>query len=122
LKIPFAGQSITWEVVFNSVLPHFPPDFCFDDDTFLADPEIGMIEENVPSLANWDSQDSKSLLYVICELLALYRKHQVSISIYEVKLQEMLWKHAWLLCFFYFMKRNTPTKPLTKSDTEPILF
>ncbi|PNF31169.1 BRCA1-A complex subunit BRE [Cryptotermes secundus] len=41
--------------------------------------EVGIIEENVPSLANWDSQDSKSLLYVICELLALYRKHQVSL-------------------------------------------
>lgn len=83
LIIPYAGQSITWEVVFNSVLLHFPPDFCFDDDTFLSDPEVGIIEENVPSLANWDSQDSKSLLYVICELLALYRKHQVSV-LYEV--------------------------------------
>lgn len=79
LVIPFAGQSITWEIVFNSVVPHFPPDFCFDDDTFLSDPEMGMIEEGVPSLANWDHQDSKSLLHVICELLALYRKHQVSL-------------------------------------------
>lgn len=57
LIIPYAGQSITWEIVFNSVLLHFPPDFCFDDDTFLSDPEVGIIEENVPSLANWDSQD-----------------------------------------------------------------
>lgn len=79
LIIPYAGQSITWEVVFNSVLPHFPPDFRFDDDTFLSDPEVELIEENVPSLANWDCQDSKSLLRVICELLALYRKYQVSL-------------------------------------------
>lgn len=90
LIIPFAGQSITWEVVFNSVLPHSPPDFFFDDDTFLSDPEVAVIEENVPSLANWDCHDSKSLLRVICELLALYRKHQVSIIIYEAKLLEIL--------------------------------
>ncbi|PSN30085.1 BRCA1-A complex subunit BRE [Blattella germanica] len=40
LIIPFAGQSITWEIVFNSLVPQFPPDFCFDDDSFLSDPEI----------------------------------------------------------------------------------
>lgn len=79
LIIPFAGQTISWEIVFNSMVPQFPPDFCFDDETFLSDPEIEMIEENVPSLANWDFQDSKSLLNVICELLSLYRKHQVSL-------------------------------------------
>jgi len=86
LIIPYAGQSVTWEVVFNSVLPHFPPDFHFDDDTFLSDPEIELIEETVPSLANWDCQDSKSLLNVICELLALYRKYQVSINVHNVTL------------------------------------
>ena len=86
LIIPYAGQSVTWEIVFNSVLPHFPPDFHFDDDTFLSDPEIELIEEAVPSLANWDCQDSKSLLKVICELLALYRKYQVSINVHNVTL------------------------------------
>jgi len=86
LIIPYAGQSVTWEIVFNSVLPHFPPDFHFDDDTFLSDPEIELIEETVPSLANWDCQDSKSLLKVICELLALYRKYQVSINVHNVTL------------------------------------
>jgi hypothetical protein len=70
--------------VFNSILPHFPPDFRFDDDTFLSDPAVELIEENVPSLANWDCQDSKSLLHVICELLALYRKYQVSVNMYKV--------------------------------------
>jgi len=86
LIIPYAGQSVTWEVVFDSVLPHFPPDFLFDDDTFLSDPEVKLIEENVPSLANWDCEDAKSLLHVICELLALYRKYQVSINVHNVTL------------------------------------
>jgi BRCA1-A complex subunit BRE len=86
LIIPYAGQSVTWEVVFNSILPHFPPYFHFDDDTFLCDPEVEINEKNAPSLANWDCQDSKSLLHVICELLALYRKYQVSISVHNVTL------------------------------------
>jgi len=86
LIITYAGQSLTWEVVFNSALPHLPPDFRFDDETFLSDPEANLIEETVPSLVNWDSEDSKSLLHVIQELLALYRKHKVSINVHNLKL------------------------------------
>ncbi|XP_066993309.1 BRISC and BRCA1-A complex member 2 isoform X2 [Anabrus simplex] len=39
--------------------------------------EVNILEENVPSLAKWDAEDPKSLLHVISELLALYRKHQM---------------------------------------------
>lgn len=77
LSIPYAGQKIVWHVVFNHQRPQFAPNFCFDDESFLADPEIPFLEENVPSLASWNSRDPKALLNVIAELLALYRKHQV---------------------------------------------
>ena len=86
LIIPYADQSVIWEVVFNSVLLHFPPDIHFDDNTFLSDPAVELIEKNVPSLANWECQDSKSLLHVICELPAVYRKYQVSINAHNVTL------------------------------------
>lgn len=79
LSIPFAGQSISWEIIFNSFRQSYPPDFTFNDDTFLSDPDAEVLEKHLPSLANWDSSDPKALYNVISELLILYRKHQVNL-------------------------------------------
>nr|CAD7198530.1 unnamed protein product [Timema douglasi] len=79
LAIPFAGQTIMWDVVFDGNAPESPPDFSFDDLTFLADPDVAILEKYVPSLAKWDSQDPKALMNVITELLYLYKKHQVAL-------------------------------------------
>ncbi|CAN8008657.1 unnamed protein product, partial [Ixodes pacificus] len=35
LLLPYAGQSVTWEVIFQAHRPEFPPDFIFDDMSFL---------------------------------------------------------------------------------------
>lgn len=78
LVIPFAGQQISWNVVLDALNPHFPPDFCFDDPSFLACPKPEFLEEHVPSLLNWNHENPKALLQVIEELLNLYKKHQVS--------------------------------------------
>ncbi|KAG8231629.1 hypothetical protein J437_LFUL011470 [Ladona fulva] len=78
LIIPFAGQQITWNVVLDALNPHFPPDFAFDDPSFLACPEPDFLEEHVPSLLNWNSENPKALLMVVEELLDLYRKHQIN--------------------------------------------
>ncbi|XP_071441444.1 BRISC and BRCA1-A complex member 2-like [Hetaerina americana] len=77
LVIPFAGQQIAWNVVLDALNPHFPPDFCFDDPSFLPCPSPEFLEENVPSLSNWNLENPNALLQVIEELLCLYRKHQV---------------------------------------------
>ncbi|GLG94745.1 BRCA1-A complex subunit BRE [Gryllus bimaculatus] len=79
LSIPFAGQFISWEIIFNSYRKNYPPDFTFNDETFLSDPDVDILEKHLPSLANWNSQDPKALYYVISELLVLYRKHQVNL-------------------------------------------
>lgn len=73
LVIPYAGVSVTWEIVFFGNTPHFPPDFLFDDRSFAPD------LESIESLNTWKSDDSKSLLRVVQELMELYRKHQVSL-------------------------------------------
>ncbi|XP_037575032.1 BRISC and BRCA1-A complex member 2 [Dermacentor silvarum] len=72
ISLPYAGQTVTWEVIFQAHKPDLPPDFIFDDTSFL--PNI----EEVPSLCDWDSEDDEALTNVIQELLEQYRKHQVS--------------------------------------------
>ncbi|KAH7971903.1 hypothetical protein HPB52_003668 [Rhipicephalus sanguineus] len=72
ISLPYAGQTVTWEVIFQAHKPELPPDFIFDDTSFL--PNI----EEVPSLCDWDSEDDQALTNVIQELLEQYRKHQVS--------------------------------------------
>lgn len=81
LKIPFAGQYLSWEVVFNCSLPHYPPDFDLNDESFLSSISIDAMEENVPSLLNWDFSDNKALFNVISELRVLYLKYQVSFNL-----------------------------------------
>ncbi|XP_046403327.1 BRISC and BRCA1-A complex member 2-like [Ischnura elegans] len=77
LVIPFAGQQISWSVVLDALNPHFPPDFCFDDPSFLSSTNPEFLEEHVPSLLNWNPENPNALLQVVEELLTLYRKHQV---------------------------------------------
>ncbi|XP_063227327.1 BRISC and BRCA1-A complex member 2-like [Bacillus rossius redtenbacheri] len=78
LLVPYAGDRLVWNVIFDATNPEYPPDFGFDD-SFLADPDVGVLEEAVPSLANWDGRDPKALLRVVGELLSLYRKFQISL-------------------------------------------
>ncbi|KAH8028285.1 hypothetical protein HPB51_014941 [Rhipicephalus microplus] len=72
ISLPYAGQTVTWEVIFQAHKPELPPDFIFDDTSFV--PNI----EEVPSLCEWDSEDDQALTNVIQELLEQYRKHQAS--------------------------------------------
>ncbi|KAK8780054.1 hypothetical protein V5799_018605 [Amblyomma americanum] len=72
ISLPYAGQAITWEVIFQAHRPELPPDFIFDDTAFQ--PNI----EELPSLCDWNSEDDQALTNVVQELLEQYRKHQVS--------------------------------------------
>lgn len=75
--IPYAGQTLTWIALFDSLYPEIGPDFEFSDKTFLQDPEIPTLEKFVPSLVDWDWRESDSLLKVFGEFIACYRQHQV---------------------------------------------
>ncbi|XP_041353802.1 BRISC and BRCA1-A complex member 2-like [Gigantopelta aegis] len=65
LVIPYAGQSLTWEILFDNTFPDEPPDFIFgpDDEDFL--PNL----ENITSLTKWDPSNSSSLSMAVHELL-----------------------------------------------------
>lgn len=70
--IPYAGQTITWEVFFDSNYPEDPPDFIFGSEDHDFFPDLNA----VASLRDWDYSDEKSLLRVFEELLYQYRKYQ----------------------------------------------
>ncbi|XP_057335370.1 BRISC and BRCA1-A complex member 2-like isoform X1 [Microplitis mediator] len=77
LLIPYADQMLNWKILFDQSNPELGPDFEFDDKTFLTDPDLEELENNVPSLVNWDPRDPDSLIKVIMEFIVYYRKHQV---------------------------------------------
>jgi BRCA1-A complex subunit BRE len=68
--IPYGGHFLTWDVIFFGNTARYAPDFCFDDKLFF--PEM----EDVPSLANWDPDDSSALVKVIKELLDQFSRYQ----------------------------------------------
>lgn len=73
LIVPYAGLSVIWEILFFGCVPHLPPDFLFDDRSFQPD------LESVEAINSWKSDDPKSLLRVVQDLMDSYRKHQVSL-------------------------------------------
>ncbi|RZC32747.1 BRCA1-A complex subunit BRE-like [Asbolus verrucosus] len=77
LKIPYAGKRLSWELIFNPEDMCFAPDFSFNDDTFYMSHDLDVIVENVPSLMNWNVNDSKSLTNVLKEFLNLFKKQQI---------------------------------------------
>ncbi|XP_046481543.1 BRISC and BRCA1-A complex member 2 isoform X1 [Neodiprion pinetum] len=79
LSIPYAGKTLSWNVLFNSLCPELSPDFLFDDDSFLADPDVTTILTHVPSLASWDVTNDDALLMVIVQLLSYYKEHQINL-------------------------------------------
>ncbi|KAK2575710.1 hypothetical protein KPH14_012099 [Odynerus spinipes] len=79
LSIPYAGENLLWNVLFDSEYPELGPDFIFGDETFLMDPDIESLSTHVPSLANWDYKNDNALLKVIIELLSYYKEHQVQL-------------------------------------------
>lgn len=77
LKVPYGGRLLEWEVIFNEEDFGFAPDFDFRDEYFLADPNLEIIVNNVPSLAKWDIENPKALIGVLKEFVMFYRKIQV---------------------------------------------
>lgn len=77
IKVPYAGKRLKWEVLFDPEDFDFPPDFEFNDDNFLDDPDYETIHNNIPSLENWNLRNPKVLSQVLNEFLSFYKKLQV---------------------------------------------
>ncbi|XP_011156053.2 BRISC and BRCA1-A complex member 2 [Solenopsis invicta] len=79
LSIPYAGEHLAWNILFDSQFPEMGPDFIFNDQNFLMDPDIDILSTRVPSLVKWNPNDTDALLNVLHELLLYYKEHQVEL-------------------------------------------
>ncbi|KAL3278184.1 hypothetical protein HHI36_013523 [Cryptolaemus montrouzieri] len=77
LQIPYAGKNLGWEIIFDPEDLEFAPDFDFSDDGFPQFSNVDDITEEIPTLANWNLENSTSLEAVLKEFLHLYRKYQI---------------------------------------------
>lgn len=80
IKVPYAGKRLKWELFFDPEDFEFAPDFDFNDDHFLELPDHDTIENNIPSLVNWDLSNPKILSQVLSEFLSLYKQFQVNFT------------------------------------------
>ncbi|XP_064621350.1 BRISC and BRCA1-A complex member 2-like [Lineus longissimus] len=83
MRIPYAGVSIEWEVLFDLHQPHQAPDFIFsqEDKDFQVDLDM------VPSLVHWNPKKPDSLLRVTEEVLHQYKEYHRSLVNHHVRLQ-----------------------------------
>uniref|UniRef100_A0A8C7BB00 BRISC and BRCA1-A complex member 2 n=1 Tax=Neovison vison TaxID=452646 RepID=A0A8C7BB00_NEOVI len=73
LHIPYAGETLKWDIVFNAQYPELPPDFIFGEDAeFLPDPSA------LHNLASWNPSNPECLLLVVKELVQQYHQFQCS--------------------------------------------
>ncbi|XP_018406931.1 PREDICTED: BRCA1-A complex subunit BRE-like [Cyphomyrmex costatus] len=79
LSIPYAGEHLMWNILFDSQCPEIGPDFIFNDQNFLIDPDIDILSTWVPSLVKWNPNDTDALLNVLTELLLYYKEHQIQL-------------------------------------------
>uniref|UniRef100_A0A8K9X0M6 BRISC and BRCA1-A complex member 2 n=1 Tax=Oncorhynchus mykiss TaxID=8022 RepID=A0A8K9X0M6_ONCMY len=71
LHIPYAGETLKWDIIFNARDPELPPDFIFGEDAeFLPEPS------ELPHLVQWDAGDPECLLQLVKELIQQYHQYQ----------------------------------------------
>uniref|UniRef100_A0A8C9YMI7 BRISC and BRCA1-A complex member 2 n=1 Tax=Sander lucioperca TaxID=283035 RepID=A0A8C9YMI7_SANLU len=71
LHIPYAGETLKWDIIFNAQYPELPPDFIFGEDAeFLPEPS------ELPHLVQWDAGDPECLLQLVKELIQQYHHYQ----------------------------------------------
>ncbi|KAM9707392.1 BRISC and BRCA1-A complex member 2 [Menidia menidia] len=71
LHIPYAGETLKWDIIFNARYPELPPDFIFGEDAeFLPEPS------ELPHLVHWDAGNPECLLQLVKELIQQYHQYQ----------------------------------------------
>ncbi|KAL5008989.1 hypothetical protein ScPMuIL_014570 [Solemya velum] len=70
--IPYAGQSLMWEVLFDCNHPEDPPDFIFGADDNEFSPSL----EDLKCLSEWDANDPRALLLAVEQLVSQYGHYQ----------------------------------------------
>uniref|UniRef100_A0A8C6P086 BRISC and BRCA1-A complex member 2 n=1 Tax=Nothobranchius furzeri TaxID=105023 RepID=A0A8C6P086_NOTFU len=71
LHIPYAGETLKWDIIFNAQYPELPPDFIFGEDAEFL-PEA----TELPHLVHWDAGNPECLLQLVKELIQQYHHYQ----------------------------------------------
>lgn len=93
IDVPYAGKILNWEVIFDPEDYSQLPDFDFNDYSFLPEPDIDYIADNVPSWDTWDITQPGSVLKILNEFLALYKKSQLETLSNQIKFKQ--WKNQY---------------------------
>ncbi|XP_056624755.1 BRISC and BRCA1-A complex member 2 isoform X1 [Triplophysa dalaica] len=71
IHIPYAGETLKWDIIFNARDPALPPDFIFGEDAdFLPEPS------ELTHLVSWDAGKPECLLLLVKEMLQQYHQYQ----------------------------------------------
>lgn len=68
--------------MFNPGDFEFAPDFYFNEEEFMNDPEIEDVLENIPALTSYDLNNCKSITELLSQFLHSYKKFHVFILQY----------------------------------------
>ncbi|CAG9761054.1 unnamed protein product [Ceutorhynchus assimilis] len=77
VEIPYAGSTLNWSIIFDLEDYGELPDFEFDDETFLPEPNVELIANEIPSWDMWDLTNPLAVTNILNEFLALYKKTQL---------------------------------------------
>ncbi|XP_030761448.1 BRISC and BRCA1-A complex member 2-like [Sitophilus oryzae] len=77
VTFPYAGKSLNWEIIFDPEDIRELPDFDFNDYSFLPEPDVNYIADNIPSWDKWDLTNSRAMLNILNEFLVMYKRAQV---------------------------------------------
>ncbi|XP_071525750.1 BRISC and BRCA1-A complex member 2-like [Panulirus ornatus] len=77
IKVPFAGTNFTIRLLFYLQEPWMPPDMTFSDIQFLSSISSKDLEEQVPTLDNWNCTDDDIIAQLLHQLLQLYKRYQL---------------------------------------------
>lgn len=77
IKLPYAGTTLTIHLLFYPHEPWMPPEMTFSDIHFSSSITIKDLEDQVPSLNEWNVTADDILAQLVHQLLQLYRRYQL---------------------------------------------
>ncbi|XP_063853221.1 BRISC and BRCA1-A complex member 2-like isoform X2 [Scylla paramamosain] len=77
IKLPYAGTNLTIHLLFNPQEPWMVPEMTFSDDRFTSTITLKDLEDQVPSLNEWDTSTDDILAQLVHQVLQLYRGYQL---------------------------------------------
>lgn len=77
IKLPYAGTNLTIHLLFSPQEPWMVPEMTFSDDRFTSTITLKDLEDQVPSLNEWNTATVDILAQLVHQVLQLYRRYQL---------------------------------------------